>query len=735
MNKKAIAMLTLALLAAAAAWAVVPEKWTFQSFDEFLRGRFEGISLASDGRLTLAPREDRIAGPTEDFYLSFLMTPEGIAYLGTGHGGRIYRIAKDGKADLYAQAPEMDVTCLALDKKGVLYAGTSPNGKIYKITAATKIADYFDPSEKYIWDMHFLEDGRLIAAVGEAGGIYEITPQGEGIMIFKAQENHILCLRLDKNGDILAGSGGNGLVYRVGKGGKAAVVFESPYEEVRSLAFDLDGNIYAAAGGSSSRGRREDLPVQAAGRDAEVMISISATAAAPAGQAAQAAQPARPAAKPAPSAVSAAREPGALYRIAPNGVAARLWSSPEEMIYSLFWNEPEKRIYFGTGPKGRLVALDKDDKATVVLQKNSEQIYELHPAGVKTYILSNNPVELSVAYPEQRLDGAYVGPVLDARILSAWGKMSWEADLPQGALVQFQTRSGNSYEPGASWSDWSPPYQNKAGEQILSPKARYLQFRALFKAVSGKQAPILAKAAVYYLQTNVAPAFSRLDVLAPNEVFLKLPEQEEIIQGLETRAPEAALKKDDGLRFAMPKKVERKGFQTIQWDADDENGDALRYAISLRQEGEKDWRVIENGWTENLFTFATTNFPDGVYFLKVVASDGSSNPQGLEKTAEKVTPALVIDNSPPQVKSVQASRSGNELSLSFLADDGFSAIREVRYLVRPDEWRIALPEDGICDSKQESFKLKIALESKSDRMITILVKDACGNTASVKQAF
>jgi len=734
MSKKTLATLALALLAVTAALAVVPQKWTFRLFDDFLRGKFDGVSLASDGRLTLSPREDLIDGPTEDFYLSFLMTPEGIAYLGTGHGGRIYRIAKDGKAELYAQTSEMDVTCLAMDKKGVLYAGTSPNGKIYKITAQSKSADFFDPSEKYIWNLQFIEDGNLLAAVGEIGGIYEINPQGEGRMIFKAQENHVLCLRLDKTKDIIAGSGGNGLVYRIAKSGKAAVIFESPYEEVRSLAFDLDGNIYAAAGGTTSRGKKDDLPAPAGGRDTNVMISISATAAAPQ-PAAQAVQAARAPAKSAPAAASSLKEPGALYRIAPNGIATRLWSSTDEMVYSLFWNEVEKRLYFGTGPKGRLVALDKDEKATLVLQKNSEQIFDLQPVGVRTYILSNNPVQLSLIYPEQRLSGEYISPVLDARILSSWGKMSWDADLPEGALVQFQTRSGNSYEPGPSWSDWSPPYQKKDGEQILSPKARYLQFRALFKALSGRQPPVLSKAALFYLQTNIAPAFSRLEALAPNEVFLKMPDQDEIIQGLEKRAFDAAAKKDDGLRFAMPKKVERKGYQTIQWDADDENGDTLLYAISLRQEGEKEWRLLEDGWTENLFTFATTNFPDGVYFLKVTASDLSSNPSEFEKKAEKISQAMVIDNSPPQVKSLQAVKDGSQLSLSFLAEDAFSPIKEVRYLVRPADWRVVFPEDGICDAKQESFKFKVALDAKADKMITILVKDACGNSASIKQMF
>jgi len=188
--------------------AVVPQKWELQTKEDFLKGKLGGVSVSDEGVLALAPKEEKIASPIEEFYLSVLLAPEGVTYLGTGHGGKVYRIAKDGKADLYFQAPEMDVTCLALDQKGALYAGTSPNGKIYKITEKSKGETFFDPAEKYIWDLVFMDSGRLWAAVGETGGIYEISPQGEGRIIFKAEENHILCLRKDGRGGVLAGSGG-----------------------------------------------------------------------------------------------------------------------------------------------------------------------------------------------------------------------------------------------------------------------------------------------------------------------------------------------------------------------------------------------------------------------------------------------------------------------------------------------------------------------------------------------
>ena len=73
--------------------------------------------------------------------------------------------------------------------------------------------------------------------------------------------------------------------------------------------------------------------------------------------------------------------------------------------------------------------------------------------------------------------------------------------------------------------------------------------------------------------------------------------------------------------------------------------------------------------------------------------------------------------------------------MSFLAEDTFSAIKEVKYLIRPDDWRVVFPEDGLCDSKQESFKFKVQLGPKSDNMITILVKDAVNNVAVFRRTF
>jgi hypothetical protein len=701
--------------------AVVPRIWEIRTKDDFLKGKLDGLSVTFEGVLSLAPKEEKVDGPAEDFYLSFLAGADGTGYLGTGHGGKVYRVGKDGQVELFFQAQEMDVTCLAMDPKGTLYAGTSPNGKIYKITGKEQASVFFNPGEKYIWDIVFAADGYLMAAVGESGGIYRVSPAGEGQRVLKAEENHVLCLQPVGEGDFLAGSGGVGVIYRLSADGRSTVLFESSYEEIKSLAIDREGNIYAACGGTPTRTKKEeeestDSPVRIS-----TQVTVSASAQAPA--------------KVSPPAATSSRveEPGALFRVRPDGIAKKLWESEDELIYALLWQEKEKRLLFGTGNKGRIYTVDQGENVSLLLQGPSEQVYALEPVDTKIFVLADNPARLIKISDEQRISGEYVSDVLDARTMSSWGRLEFVGVTPAGTTIQIQTRSGNSFEPNSMWSDWSPPIQ-KEEEQILSPKARYLQFKALLKTQSGNTSPQLHRVSLFYLQANISPLIQSLTLLSPNEVYLKPPDQEEVIWGAEESAAGAAEKKDDRSLF-MAKKVERKGFQTMTWEATDENGDRLVYTVSIRKEGETTWRTVKDGWSESLIAIDTISYPDGVYFLKLEASDSGSNPPGSELRAEKISPPLVIDNSLPLVKDFTAARERNSLQVAFQAEDSFSSIQEVEYLVRPGDWRVVFPADGISDSKVETFKFRVPLPAGAENLVTVRVTDRHHNVGVYRQTF
>jgi len=722
MKKFTIPIISVCLLLASISFAVVPQKWELKNSDEFLKGKFEGVSVSYDGILSLAPQETRIEGPAEEFYLSILQDGRGDIFLGTGHSGKIYRIGRDGGAELYFSVEEMDIYCLVLDGSGNLYAGTSPNGKVYKITDKNKGEPFFNPQEKYIWDLEFTRKGTLLAAVGESGGIYEISPAGEGTKILQSKENHILCLEGTSGGDFIAGSGGRGRLYRILEGGRATILFESPFEEIKSIDFDARGNIYAASGGKISKPATDSLESVKLSSESSVEVTVTAAG----DTKVQKAAPSR-----------GAKHPSALYRITPEGIAEKMWESDEDLIYTLAWDEKEKKLLFGTGDEGRLFAVESPRKTSLIHQKESQQVYQIIPnsAGSGYYVLTNNPAGLNLLSSDQRESGEYFSRVYDTRTISSWGKIRWEAVVPSGGVIQFQTRSGNASEPNSTWSDWSPPYQKNQEEQILSPKARYIQFRVHLKIQTGNVSPRLQKVLLYYQQTNLAPEINKIDVLPPNVVFMKPPQQNEIIWGLEEDFSNNDQDKSKDSSIVLAKKTERKGYRTLLWSIEDGNEDGLLTTISIKNTEESKWRRLGENWKEKIFAFDTLSFPDGEYQIRLEISDSPSNPPGTELKSEEISRSFVIDNSLPEIKNVRVSRERTSLKASFSVEDSYSHIKQVQYLILPDVWHSVFPADGICDSRSETFDLNINLPSGADNMIVVKVWDSQDNVGVFRQEF
>ena len=67
---------------------------------------------------------------------------------------------------------------------------------------------------------------------------------------------------------------------------------------------------------------------------------------------------------------------------------------------------------------------------------------------------------------------------------------------------------------------------------------------------------------------------------------------------------------------------------TVLWSAHDDNEDELRYAVYYRGENEQDWKLLKDKLEQKFYSWDTTSFPDGAYYLKIVATDAPSNPSG-----------------------------------------------------------------------------------------------------------
>jgi hypothetical protein len=128
------------LAAALAAYAVLAsgtQAWEMSSYSDFVRGRFDGISLSREGRLSLAPKMETVFTSDQPVIWSVARRPRWNAvYAGTGHRGRVYRIDRTGKGSLLWTAEQPEVFAVAVDRGGAVYAGTSPDGKVYRIETA-----------------------------------------------------------------------------------------------------------------------------------------------------------------------------------------------------------------------------------------------------------------------------------------------------------------------------------------------------------------------------------------------------------------------------------------------------------------------------------------------------------------------------------------------------------------------------------------------------------------------
>ena len=100
----------------------------------------------------------------EKYLWSLILGADGSLYAATGEQGSIYHLQKDGKAELYYETGQPNVTSLTLSSKGTLYAGTDPNGLLYEITAKGQATVLFDSSLPEIRSIAIAPDGTIYAA-------------------------------------------------------------------------------------------------------------------------------------------------------------------------------------------------------------------------------------------------------------------------------------------------------------------------------------------------------------------------------------------------------------------------------------------------------------------------------------------------------------------------------------------------------------------------------------------
>ncbi len=730
------------------AGAVAPILWTMQTPGEFEPGKLDGIAVGPRGDLALTPDLKLLNVPafdrtTEPFLWSQAVDSKGTLYVGGGISGGVYRIPGGGTGSLYYDTGDLAVHALAIDRSDVLYAGTSPQGRVYRITGEGKGEVYYDPEDRYIWSMVAIDKGELYVATGERGIIYKVLGKGKGTIFFDSEEFHVVSLAVDGAGNLLAGTDGKGLLYRIDPAGKVSVLHDSPLREINVIATDGRGTVYAAAIGfegepalppldrrrqaTPGQGRSPAVvatqaPVPVPGLDSRTTETITVTASANG------------------TFLNGALLPKSeVYRISADGTVVVLWSSQTEVVYALALDAAGRPL-IGTGEPGRIRALGEPQESTLLARLPQSQVTSLVAApGRRLFVASSNVGRVYLLDAAAGESGTYISPPRDARTRARWGRISWRASLPAGARVEIATRSGNSAVPDATWSRWSAAYSNAAGSTVVSPPARFLQWQARLVRPPNGDGPTLHAVSVAYLQSNLPPILKRLEIQPPGVVRERLPYVPEVnpadlaFTGITVGSDGAPASEHATL---AQKKIYVRGMRSAEWEAEDPNRDVLAYDLFFRGDEETAWKPLARGLRKRYFAFDSMQLPDGLYRLRLVASDRPSNPGEGAASVALESVAFLVDNTPPSVRVAvgQASR-GSTIVLEASASDTVGPIARAEYSLDATGWVPVQPADGVSDSGSESYTFTVRPSRPGEHTVILKVIDLLGNTGAGKATF
>jgi outer membrane protein assembly factor BamB len=777
----ALACAGLFLALVLSATAEHTRRWRQSAYDEFVKGTAHGVAVRSDGRLELAPKFALLADADASYLWSLRIGPKNALYAAGGSPAKVFRLDVGAKPTVVFDSTDLSAQAIAFDSQGTLYVGTSPDGKVYKISATGEKSMFFDPKTKYIWDLAFAADGTLYVATGDKGQIFAVAPDGKSSLLYASDEAHIRVLAFDKNHQLLAGTEPSGRLLRItpratsageknsakdsakDKDKKTAdtsakgsaegfVLYESAKREVTALTVGADGAIYVAAVGEKQHNSGQ-APNAVIATPQGTTTFTGGSAISNIGQ---------PVFTPFPPLLSSS-----IYRIDPDGAPIEMWSSRDDIVYSLGIGA-DGRLLAGTGNNGALLAIDKHGAYAQLAKAGSAQITGIAAnADGKLFLCTANPGKIFSLGPEYEPEGSYESRSFDAQTFAQWGRIEWwsppeSSNVPTSSKknahangaprLELFVRSGNTEEPGAEWSRWFGPY-TQSGTSVEAPPARYVQWKAVIR--DGAPGDGLNWVSVAYLPRNVAPVIDGIALQDPGvraqAIFTVVPGQP---QSVTLRMPPSdntngviITQTGPPAHFEQPPQgVVQKGYQSVVWTAHDANDDDLKFAVYFRGENEREWKLLKDKLDQKFYAWDTTTMPDGAYYLKIVASDASSNPSAAALIAERESERFEIDNTPPVIEDFKADFGefqagagvGYSVGVRFTARDATTSIERAQYSIDGGDWVLCAPTGKISDAAEEHYDFSAGLfpaPNPGEHTIAVRAYDRFENVGSAKTMF
>jgi hypothetical protein len=235
---------------------------------------------------------------------------------------------------------------------------------------------------------------------------------------------------------------------------------------------------------------------------------------------------------------------------------------------------------------------------------------------------------------------------------------------------------------------------------------------------------------IAYMPRNVAPEVLSITAL-PIGVGLQQIVQVQNDPNIEASGLDPSL--FGAVAQVPPRRIYQRGARSLQWQAEDRNGDTLEYAIYYRSLNENSFRLLKDKLRDNFYTVDGATLADGRYLFKVVASDAPNNPSGQALSGERISEPVDIDNTPPTLRAIGTAQViGERARVSFEVEDVTGMVKRADVSVDGSVWSAAFPDDGIADSPRERYTLEVTLVGTGEHTISLRAFDASGNVGSVR---
>lgn len=159
-----------------------------------------------------------------------------VLFAATGPEGKLYRIAADGKAQVFFDAPEQHLASVAIGKRGVLL-GTGDKAKLYEVSAPGRSRVIYDFGMTEVRAIQVARSGDLFVIANDIKSGRSLpaantesskksSSSGKGVLyrfengetpdaLFESSDEHLASLTLDERDNPIVGTGEKGRVYTV----------------------------------------------------------------------------------------------------------------------------------------------------------------------------------------------------------------------------------------------------------------------------------------------------------------------------------------------------------------------------------------------------------------------------------------------------------------------------------------------------------------------------------------